>query len=108
MHGGLGVWGEFGGTRLTPPHPLLSLHRLVAPGQSISPAPGGHRRVQSGVARIVLLIAGAAMPPPPRSRPKRTSPPALPAKGFGRAGWHFYASCVQATPCPHVPHPGLC
>lgn len=40
-----------------------------------------------------------------RSGLGRRGPATLhPAPGLGRAGWHFYASCVQATPCPRVPH----
>lgn len=44
---------------MTPPN--LSSCRLLVPGQSISPAPGGHRRVRSGVTRVMLLIAGAVL-----------------------------------------------
>ena len=109
MHGAVGVWGGFGGTWLT--LLLLSPRRLPAPGQSISPAPGGHRRVQSGVTRIVLLIAGAVKP---LISAEEDQPPCTPHKRArqGRLALLCKLCAGQAVPaCPPpgavlmVPHP---
>lgn len=68
-------------------HPNFSLCRLLVPGQSISPAPGGHRRVQSGIARVVLLIAGAVLA-------KEDGPPCTLHRGLaGQAGTSMQAVC---------------
>lgn len=53
------------------------------------------QKVQSGLARVVLLIALAAML---RSQPKRIGPHG-PTPRLDRAGWRSYASYVQAVLC---------
>lgn len=113
MYGGLGgvgwVWRD---PADPPPLPVLSPHRLLASGQSISPAPSGHRRVQSGVARIVLLIAGAAMPPPPP--PPQVSaeedwpphPPRTPHKGVRQGRLALLCKLCAGHAMPTCPPPG--
>lgn len=65
----------------------LSPYRLLVPGQSISPAPSGHRRVQSGVTRVMLLIAGAVLA-------KEDRPPCTLHRGLvGQAGTSMQAVC---------------
>lgn len=72
------------------------------------PAPGGAQRVQSGVTRVVLLIAPVAMP---RSRPRRTGPPpaAPPTPKMGSAGQAGISMQAVCRPCPATrPLPGGC
>lgn len=102
----MAAWGcRFGGTRLTPSRfsPQVAgswAEHLPSAWQAQEGAERGHPH------RAANRRSGDAT----RSWLRRTSPPRTsphpPAKGLGRAGWHFYASCVQAMPCPRVPPPG--
>lgn len=84
VHGSVGVRGGCGGT---PTDPQISSCRLLVPGQSISPAPGGHRRVQSGVTRVMLLIAGEVLA-------EENRPPCTLHGGLvGQAGTSMQAVC---------------
>lgn len=93
-----------------PADPLLSPRRSPAPWMAPRlAAPSVAQRVQSGLARVVLLIAPVAML---RSQPKRIGPPVAPHPGLaGQAGIPMQAvcrpRCANRAMSPHVPwgHP---
>lgn len=96
-HGGTGwIWRD------PDDPPILSPCRLLVPGQSISPVPSGHRRVQSGVARIVLLIARAVMPP---SLGRGGPAPCTPCKGTQQGRLALLCKLCAGHAVPMVPCP---